>query len=113
MRIPTQTVNAPKRTSDNTSLLMDKLMRAYRRANPICESDDNLKTLFQDPAWPAVREALLRHGIVTKESRAAGGGKKTFLRRQFLPEQIMAGIGGRKDVDAQVVDFWNELAASE
>ena len=88
-------------------------MRAYRRANPICESDDNLKTLFQDPDWPAVRNALLRHGIVTKESRAAGGRKKSFLRRQFLPEQIMAGIGGRKDVDTRVVSFWDDLAASK
>jgi len=39
--------------------------------------------------------------------------KKTFLRRQFFLEQIMAGIGVCKDVDPRVVDFWDELAASD
>ena len=91
--------------------LMERLMRAYRRANPICTADNTLRSLFRDPNWPGLRDALLEHGVVTQETRGTGGKRKEFLRRQYLPEQIMAGIGGRQDVDAHIAEFWRDLAA--
>lgn len=89
--------------------LMERLMRAYRRANPICTADNTLRNLFRDSRWPQLQSALIKHGVVKHETRGTGGRTKEFLRRQFLPEQIMAGLAGRKDVDPQIAEFWGEL----
>ena len=94
------------------SELVERLMRAYRRANPICVEDPHLKALFGDELWPDLQDALVENGIVTVQTRGTGGPKKTFLRRQFLPEQIMAGVGGRQDVDARIAGFWRDLGAT-
>jgi hypothetical protein len=89
--------------------VLEKLARAYRRTNPVCTADDNLKSLFGDPAWPRVEQALIRTGVVTRESRQTGGRPKTFLRRQFLPEQIMAGADSAAVVPPAIRVFWDEL----
>ena len=89
--------------------LMERLMRAYQRANPICTADETLSNLFNDNDWPSLQAALVRHGIVKEETRGTGGKNKQFLRRQYLPEQIMAGIGGRQDIESHIANFWNDL----
>ena len=90
--------------------LVERLMRAYGRANPVCEDDPRHKTVFSDRNWRAVKSLLLRHGIVTEESRPTKGSPKRFLRRQFLPAEIMAGL--RKDTSTPLAirKFWRELA---
>ena len=95
------------------SELVERLMRAYRRANPICMEDPHLKALFGDVLWPDLQAALVSNGIVTVQTRGTGGPKKTFLRRQFLPEQIMAGVGGRQDIDARIAGFWRDLGTAQ
>ena len=94
---------------EELSELIERLMRAYRRANPICTADNALKNLFGHPRWSELEAALIKHGIVTRETRGTGGRSKQFLRRQFLPEQIMAGLAGRVDVDPDITEFWQEL----
>jgi len=89
--------------------LIERLMRAYRRSNPICTADNTLKNLFKNQRWQEVQSALIKHGIVTLETRGTGGRSKQFLRRQFLPEQIMAGLTGRMDVDSCITEFWKDL----
>lgn len=93
--------------------LIERLMRAYRRANPICTADNNLRNLFRHPRWLELHAALIKHGVVTEETRGTGGRSKQFLRRQFLPEQIMAGLTGRIDVDPHITEFWSELVQRE
>ena len=58
--------------------LLQKLMRAYERANPLCESDDTRQRLFGDPHWSALRDLLIEHGIVKRESRQTRGSAKQF-----------------------------------
>ncbi len=100
---------ANRRLAPEFGDLMERLMRAYRKSNPVCVEDPNMKRVIEDVRWPTLRRALVKHGIVTEENRPTGGRPKSFLRRQFLPEQIMAGAGGRKDMDSAVVGFWTEL----
>ena len=95
--------------SEEVCELVERLMRAYRKANPICKADNNLKNLFGHSRWPKLEEALIKHEVVTRETRGTGGKRKEFLRRQFLPEQIMAGLTGRMDVDLRITKFWREL----
>ena len=90
--------------------LVERLTRAYGRANPVCEDDPRHKTVFSDRNWPAVRDLLLRHGIVTDEVRPTKGRPKRFLRRQFLPAEIMAGLREDTSTPLAIRRFWRELA---
>ena len=80
-----------RKVSDELLELLQKLMRAYERANPLCEADDNRQRLFGDRHWSTLRDLLIEHGIVKRESRQSSGTAKQFFRRQFSPEQIMSG----------------------
>ncbi len=91
--------------------LLERLVRAYRRGNPVCKADDNLRQLFQDGRWQDVEGILIRAEIVSKETRATGGPRKEFLRRRVLPEDIMAGANRDNEVPPQVRHLWDELEA--
>ena len=91
--------------------LLTRLMRIYARANPVCTGDDTTKKVFGHPQWPRLQKLLVKHHVVKKETRQTSGTKATFLRRQFLPEQIMAGLRRRADVDPNIRAFWREIEA--
>ena len=92
--------------------LLNKLMRAYERANPVCVADDNLQKLFGDARWPILRGLLVEHGIVRPETRPTSGTNKEFLRRQIPTEQIMSGINTSVEVDTRVSRFWESLESA-
>lgn len=90
--------------------VMERLMRAYNRTNPVCVEDGKLKHhLFDHDDWPKIRKLLLRHKIVVSEFRATHGPPKEFLRRQFLPEQIMSGASRLQASPPAVEQFWEAL----
>ena len=90
--------------------LLEQLMRAYRRANPICKGDPNLRGIFMHPEWSRIERLLVEHDLVEKKRRATSGKPKDFLRRRFLPERLMSGLSQRIDTDARIQAFWRELA---
>ena len=90
--------------------LVEGLVRAYRRANPVCTEDPALVKLRGDSGWAVVERLLIEHEIVTKEHRVTGGRPKTFLRRRVRPEQLMSGRnGGVNGVPRVVRSFWRAL----
>ena len=91
--------------------LLQRLMRAYERANPVCDGDQHLQRLFGDSHWPALRRVLLEHGIVKSESRPARGPQKEFLRRQFSPDAIMSGASRTRLAEPRIARFWDALEA--
>lgn len=93
--------------------IMERLMRAYRRSNPICLERDHPATrhLLGDDNWNTIEELLLKHGIAAREQRQIGGTKRDFLRRKFLPDQIMVGLDGASVHDPRIREFWDELAS--
>lgn len=93
--------------------LLERLMHAYHRANPVCTADGNLSKIFQNGNWGSLERMLLEHKIVTKEHRSTSGQSKTFLRRRFLPEQIMAGMNDAADVDVGIRAFWRALKSEQ
>lgn len=104
--------NGRRRIPEEHIYLLEELMHAYGRSNPVCEEDDNLKNLFTDSSWRAVRRVLLKHGVVTPEKRQTRGKKKNFLRRRFLPAEIMAGANRTRHVHHKIAGFWDELEAT-
>lgn len=89
--------------------ILDHLARAYGRANPVCAEDPKLRDVLTGRLWDGVRKALIAHGIVTTETRSTGGPKKEFLRRQYLPDQLMAGASRVAQVPDAVRAFWDEM----
>ena len=89
--------------------LVARLVRAYRRANPVCTEDPAMAGLLDDPAWAVVERLLIEHEIVTKERRATSGRPKTFLRRRVLPEQMLSGRNGGVNGVPRVRSFWRAL----
>lgn len=89
--------------------ILEKLVRYYRRTNPVCTADDNLRHVFRNPHWNDIERLLIKHGVVTRETRATGGQPKSFLRRQVLTDHIMAGLDRLTSVPSQVGAFWDEL----
>jgi hypothetical protein len=92
--------------------LLERFARLYLRANPVCTTDDTVHQIFGNPEWDKVQERLISAGVVTKEFRFGKGRKqKLFLRRQVLPEEIVAGRNLRTPVPPTVKRFWQELEA--
>lgn len=91
--------------------LINGLMRAYSRANPVCEADPRLQGVFRDDRWQNLRALLVEHGLVTVETRPSGGAPKSFLRRRFLPEKLMAGASRQRCADSAIAKFWEALEA--
>ena len=91
--------------------LLDRLMRAYRKGNPVCEADPALQGTFESPRWPDLRALLIEHELVKVEARPSGGARKTFLRRRFLPEKLMEGASRQRCADAAINRFWDDLEA--
>lgn len=89
--------------------LLDRLMRAYRRANPVCLQDEALRKLVSHPKWEGLKARLIEYEIVTPERRETGGKPKEFLRRRFRPDQIMAGRADGGDGHPRVRSFWRSL----
>lgn len=89
--------------------LLEKLARTYRRTNPVCTSDDTLRSIFRDESWSSLENLLVRNGVVTREQRATKGQPKVFLRRQFLPEELIAGADRAAAVAPQIRAFWDAL----
>ena len=101
--------NATRDISVELLSLLERLVRAYRRANLLCDGDQNLQGLFGDPRWPELRALLVEFGIVTVERRPTSGTSKEFLRRRFAPEEIMSGASRRVQGEEQVNRFWDAL----
>lgn len=89
--------------------VLERLMRAYHRANLVCSEDENLRELFANPAWPNVLERLLRHGVLSEEQRQSSGRAKAFYRRQYLPDRIMAGVYANARVERPIELFWQDM----
>lgn len=98
-----------RKVEDRIVGMLERLTRAYRRMNPVCTSDDNLRQLFSEKDWNRLERMLIEHGIVTQETRPTGGRPKEFLRRHVLPEQILAGKTKTAEVPQQVRKFWESL----
>ena len=101
--------NTARRVSQEYRELLERLIRAYRRSNPVCVGDDNLRNIFRNRRWAKLQQVLVKHDIVRVEPRRTGGRPKDFLRRRFLPAQIMAGMDVRADVDSRIREFWEDL----
>lgn len=91
--------------------LIQRLMSAYRRANPIFVDDRRLAAIFNDSRWPILRHLLIEHGLIEREDRHPGGRPREVYRRRFLAEDLILGLSGEARVDQRIRNFWRSLEA--
>lgn len=109
LEIPRELPDVEHTVDPDVVELLDRLMRAYRRANPVCMQDEALKRLVSHAKWDELKALLLEHEIVNRDRRETGGKRKEFLRRRFRPDQIMAGRGNGGDIHPRIRRFWHSL----
>ena len=108
--IPNESIQSGKRNIPVQYIeVLERLMRAYGRSNPVCKGDDNLSGIFQNSAWEVVEKLLVDQELVVSEIRRAGGPRKTFFRRRFSTKQFMAGVNRNSKVDRRIQEFWQAL----
>jgi hypothetical protein len=100
-----------RRVAEGDLRLLERLARAYGRANPVCTSDGAMRETCNDRRWPRIQRLLEKHEIVNAETRDASGPSKVFLRRRVRPELLMMGLRKDADVPANIRMFWDELEA--
>ena len=89
--------------------VLERLMRAYSRANPVCKDDDSLVRVFGDSSWDTLEKLLIEHNLIKPESRKTSGRSRTFFRRSFSTKTFMAGMNRNAKIDQQIRGFWQEL----
>lgn len=100
----------PRRNVDGEIMeLLQRFVRAFNRANPVCTADDAMRSVFSHPNWKDLEKLLRDSAVVTFETRPTKGQHKQFLRRQVLAEEIMAGAHPDAPVPDSVRDFWSAL----
>lgn len=91
--------------------VLERLMAAYRRANPVCADDDRLGKIFSAPEWGTLENLLIGHKLIVQETGHPGGAPITLFRRRFIAEQLMSGLNGNLSGDRRVDGFWRALVA--
>lgn len=89
--------------------MMEKLAYAYENTPLLCVDYSDSKSIFRDVKWFELKDLLVKHGLVRKESRPKSGPTLMFLRREFSPDQIMLGIDRANNVDRKIARFWDAL----
>ena len=89
--------------------LLQRLMLAFRRTNPVYLDNQKVAAIIKDPDWGTLENLLVAHDLVKKEWRHPSGRPTQVLRRQFLPEKLMVGLNESMPVNKQIRAFWNEL----
>ena len=102
---------APRTRSVRTEIvsLLERFVRAYNRANPLCVADDTLRAIFLDSNWAELQRCLVESQAVSAESKNTSGRPKTFLRRTVTQQQILAGMDPDADVPNSVQRLWSLL----
>ncbi len=104
-----ETISRSRSISPNVVEVVERFVKGYSRSNLICLDDRHLRAAFEARDWPIVYDALLRSGVVTEEVRVTSGSTKSFLRRQVLPAEILAGIDESASVPKSVTLFWDQI----
>lgn len=91
--------------------VLERLMGAYRRANPVCADDIHLGKFFSTPEWATLESLLVEHKLVVKETGHPGGAPITLFRRRFAADQLMSGLNGDLSGEHRVDGFWRALEA--
>ncbi len=102
---------AVRKVDEEVLRVLDVLARGYLRSNPITVEDFKLNALKRSSIWPGIEDALVRHGIVSPETRETRGTKKVFLRRKIDLWTVIEGFSQGSQLP-EVAEFCKEIEAA-
>ena len=94
----------------NIVRIMDRLMRAFRRSNPISTADRQVRRIITDRDWEGLLEALIRHRIVEQIHRPIKRRQIVYYRCRLPASQVMMGQAQSGEVMPEVAEFWRSLS---
>lgn len=89
---------------------VERLARAFRKANPIGVNHTRFGSLFTDSLGQNVVGTLVRHGLIAIDSpRQTRGPSQTFYRKRFDEAELMGALLAPA-ADAAIEEAWLALA---
>lgn len=96
-------------TAEAIIQLLERVVQRYRQSNLLCLEDTRHSRIFNDENWRVLRDMLLEHEIVGKETRDASGSRKTFLRYKVALTDLMRLERVRELPPDNMGEFWRSL----
>ncbi len=88
-------------------LLIEQLMRKFERTNMFWPDDAPNQGIVKNSRWEELRDRLLAFRILSlDEQRSVSKQPREALRRNFLPQQIMAGLSSSAEAPEEIRGFW-------
>jgi len=95
--------------AENLINLLAFLARAYRRTNIVYESDEFLHNVFGSGRWPALKQLLVEHRVVTEETRSTSGRPTNALRLRVRVDDLLTGQTSPELPNTPAGELWREL----
>ena len=90
--------------------MIDKLLRACRRSNPISTSDPRLQSIISEPAWKGLLDQLTKYRIIEEVHRPAKDKRIKFYRCRLPASEVMRGQGRSEATSPIVAEFWRAIS---
>ncbi|MDU0294477.1 hypothetical protein, partial [Saccharothrix longispora] len=90
--------------------LVEKFAQYFTRKNLLRDAYDSSRYFTSHRLWKPVIQAALNADLVHPERRGAKGTGNLFYRKDFSPEELMAGFSLDSTVSAKIRRFWDEIA---
>jgi hypothetical protein len=109
--LPAASDNQPLRAvSEEVVSCLEALSHLLARANLFSEWDEIplVRRITEVASWPKLRRVLVSEGVLVWDTRPARG-RKTFLRAQVAPNDLMAGRDRSAIVPGTIRSLWDQL----
>ncbi len=91
--------------------LLERAARAYGRANILYEGDNRLNSLFGSEHWPELKQLLVKHSVISEESRESQGANVPAYRLGVSPDELLAGQTASDLPQSATAGLWQDLRA--
>jgi hypothetical protein len=91
--------------------LLERATRGYKRSTILYEGDQRLQALFGSPVWPELKAMLVKHGIVTEESRDSRGANVPAFRLRVNVDELLVGQTSVELPQSSTAGLWKDLRA--
>jgi uncharacterized protein YjbI with pentapeptide repeats len=96
---------------DEVLFVVTQLCRAFDEMNPVGERHTKYAALFDSPAWPQVKDALIELEMIKTSTKSASGPRQAFYRKKFTTLELLAALYSASSNES-VEQFWHSVARS-
>ncbi len=92
--------------------IVEQVVNLFRSTNLIAFTDQYAKPILQVAERAGVLPAMVEEGLLHYNDRSASG-QKVFIKRSFVPQDVLAGLDRETRVDDKIHGFWERLEVAQ